>query len=150
LDNSFLGESTNKPTFPYVANNPVNRIDPLGLKDCDCPGGEWSSFSTLAASAFWGRGGTIARTTYKCKTNNKVCKATSICFGGGAIGAVGIGIDFGGYSKSTVGVENVYKQRTWGSLLLLFLLPSLLDKLLDTSMILILKDEIRLESISMV
>jgi RHS repeat-associated protein len=92
--------------YAYVSNNPVNKIDPVGLKECcDCPGGEWSSFSWPSSSLFFGGGGTLARTTYKCKSNNKTCKATSICFGGGPMIALGIGIDFGGYPKFTKGVE---------------------------------------------
>ncbi|OPY73987.1 MAG: tRNA(Glu)-specific nuclease WapA precursor [Syntrophorhabdus sp. PtaU1.Bin002] len=60
--------------YPYSLNSPVNRIDSLGLCDrkCPyCPGGKWKSFSFLSISAFWGGGGTVARTTYTCESNEK-------------------------------------------------------------------------------
>jgi len=92
--------------YGYVQNNPINKTDPSGLKEsCDCPGGKWSSFSKFSGSLFFGGGGTIAETTYKCKSNIKTCKAKSVCFGGGPIVAAGVGIDFGGYPKFTKGVE---------------------------------------------
>jgi RHS repeat-associated protein len=101
--------------YAYGANNPLKFLDPLGLQPCeDCPGGEWSSFSFPAFSGFFGGGGTISRTTYRCKTNNLVCEGTSICFGGGPIAAAGIGFDFGGYPKSTAGVSNVPYTRDFG------------------------------------
>ncbi len=101
--------------YLYTSDNPINLIDIMGLygKRCDgdCPGGEWSSFSPFAISLFYGGGITASRTTYRCKSNNKVCEATSICFGGGAIAAIGVGIDFGGYPKWTEGVTNVYSKK---------------------------------------
>jgi RHS repeat-associated protein len=97
--------------YSYVLNNPINKSDPLGLcsKDCPyCPGGAWNSFSLVAVSAFWGGGGTLARTTYTCKSNGKKCSGTAICFGGGAIGAVGIGVDAGGFIGAERGVTDTY------------------------------------------
>ena len=97
--------------YPYSLSNPVNKIDSLGLcsRECPyCPGGEWRSFSFLSVSAFFGGGGTVARTTYTCKSNGKKCSATAFCFGGGAIAAAGIGIDFGGYPGETRGVMDTY------------------------------------------
>jgi RHS repeat-associated protein len=102
--------------YVYSQNQPINRLDAYGLfsKDCcDCPGAEWSLFSVPAVSLFYGGGGTIGRTTFKCKSDkNKVCKGTTICFGGGAIATVGIGIDLGGMPGETIGVTDAcYKQQ---------------------------------------
>ena len=108
-NNTRLNRSWN---YVYVNSDPVNFTDFCGLysKRCkpDCPGGEWSAFSPFAVSAFYGGGFTIQRSTFKCKTNNIVCEATSLCFGGGAIAVAGLGIDFGGYPKWTVGITNVF------------------------------------------
>ena len=96
-------------------------MDPWGLEtgtddDCAyCPGGEWSSFSHISASLFFGGGGTIARTTYTCKSNGKQCSATAICFGGGPIAAIGLGIDFGGQPGAGKGTTNTYNPTDFGN-----------------------------------
>jgi len=83
--------------FGYVGGNPVLYIDQKGLfeESCSCPGGKWSSASKLALSGFFGGGGTISKTYYSCKSNTTICSATSVCFGGGAIAAAGVGFDAG-------------------------------------------------------
>ncbi|MCP4703652.1 MAG: hypothetical protein GY865_03500 [candidate division Zixibacteria bacterium] len=99
--------------YIYSRNNPMFLIDPLGLKSekcSDCPGGEWTSFSNFAISAFWGGGGTMSHTTYTCKSNGLKCTATSVCFGGGVIGAAGLGVDAGGYPGFTRGVTDTYNK----------------------------------------
>jgi hypothetical protein len=95
-----LGERGGVNFYAFVLNDGINKWDYLGLESeeppcADCPSGEWSSYSIPSFSLFWGGGLTIADTTYTCKSNNKKCTATAYCYGGGAIGAVGAGIDFG-------------------------------------------------------
>jgi RHS repeat-associated protein len=97
--------------WAYVAGNPVNRTDSLGLSDRQgayCPGGEWSSCAAPAISAFFGGGFTVSRPTYTCKSNKKKCRATSICYGGGAILAAGIGAEAGGFTGAERGITNTY------------------------------------------
>lgn len=95
--------------YGFNKNNPLTLYDSLGLcSGCDdCPSGEWTSFSIPSFSLFFGGGLTMAKTTYKCKDNKNSCKATAICFGGGAIAAVGIGIDFGGWPGCDDGVTGI-------------------------------------------
>lgn len=81
-------------TYTYVSSNPLIKGDIFGLCE-DCPGGVWDSYSIPAFSGFFGGGGTVADTTYKCKSNGMTCEATSICFGGGLIAAAGVGGDAG-------------------------------------------------------
>ncbi len=115
--------------FSYANQNPINFIDPRGLSsenptqigssqlpkdECYCPGGEWTSFSHVSASLFFGGGGTIARTTYTCKSNGKQCVATAICFGGGPIAAAGLGVDFGGQSGAGKGTTKTYNKSDFG------------------------------------
>ena len=88
-------------TFGYVEGNPLLLVDIYGLCG-ECPGGNWSSYSIPAFSGFFGGGGTVAETTYTCKSTGLECMATSICFGGGPIVAAGAGGDAG----SARGVEH--------------------------------------------
>ena len=109
---SFQSYQSINHLYVYSENQPINRLDFYGLlsEDCsDCPGGEWSVFSVPALSLFYGGGGTIARTTFRCKSDkSKVCEGTTVCFCGGAIASVGIGIDFGGMPGETIGVTNAF------------------------------------------
>jgi hypothetical protein len=66
------------------------------------------SFSKLAGSVFFGGGGTLAKSTYTCKYNGKKCTAITLCFGGGPIVAVGLGIDFGGILGANRGIVDIY------------------------------------------
>lgn len=111
VSNDPIGIAGGLNPYRYAGNNPVRYSDALGLAPCDdCPSGEWSSFSYpgSAMSAFFGGGGTIARTIYWCKDNDLVCEGSMLCFGGGLIVAAGIGFDFGGFPKFAAGVQNVH------------------------------------------
>jgi RHS repeat-associated protein len=84
----------------YVKNNPLIRIDPLGLTDCGkcsyCPNGKWDVDHGFSASAVILIGGTGTDITFTCLSNNKKCKGKLYCGIAGGLVDLGVGwvVDF--------------------------------------------------------
>ena len=99
----FAGGDVN--LYAYVANNPINWTDPLGL--CKCDGGIWdigAGNSSLSLGA--GGYGSWGFVTYTCRSNPKtICKGKKFCVGGGLYAGVGFGWSLTGevYGQNTSG-----------------------------------------------
>ena len=82
--------------YAYVSNNPINFIDPWGLRECepcdDCPGGAWLGGGFTGGGAL---GGAFSTSFYNitCDSNrSKKCNVIAQCTGVGGVGG-GITID---------------------------------------------------------
>lgn len=86
--------------YVYVENNPLGSIDPLGLCDAYCEGGEWEGSSFFGLGGSYGGTAHLCRIFWSCKASYDVyCETSSICYGGGAI--VGASIDLVGTATAT-------------------------------------------------
>lgn len=91
-----LGRNDVNP-YPYVAANPINFHDPLGLLRCgcgdDCPGGEWT-YTGWGASAAAAGGVSFSRGTFVCKSDSRVRQPVkAICGILGPIVSLGVGVE---------------------------------------------------------
>jgi len=79
--------------YAYVFNNPINRIDPSGLKPCtkcdDCPGGWWSGAGAGGQVYALSGGSAVGVYRVQCWFSNKTCWVSTVCAGLG--GGLGIG-----------------------------------------------------------
>ncbi len=70
--------------YAYVFNNPINRIDPSGLKPCtkcdDCPGGWWSGAGAGGQVYALSGGSAVGVYRVQCWFSNKTCWVSTVCY----------------------------------------------------------------------
>src|SRR5262249_7193599 len=82
----------NQP-YAYVEDDPIRRIDPLGL--CPCKGGHWSQGSNFGFGLMLGGGAQFSiGAIFTCKSDPTLqCRGNVICIGGGLMASGGLGAD---------------------------------------------------------
>jgi RHS repeat-associated protein len=96
--------------YSYSKQNPVNRIDKLGLEDCsekDCESGEWIMDQGGTGSASLIVGYSRTPVEFRCKGGKKMCRGVLVCSSIGLQAGIGFqwNIDF----ESIIGTGSIIK-----------------------------------------
>ena len=103
------GRAVRSP-YSYVEDNPLTRIDPLGLASCegscgeDCPGGKWAYIDANAGFAVL-FGKSIGAVTYVCLSAKKVCTFAYKCTTVGLQAYAGGSVTWGAVSGCKCGSD---------------------------------------------
>ncbi|HSP13608.1 MAG TPA: RHS repeat-associated core domain-containing protein [Thermoanaerobaculia bacterium] len=103
------GRAVRSP-YSYVEDNPLTRIDPLGLASCegscgeDCPGGKWAYIDANAGFAVL-FGKSTGAVTYVCLSAKKVCTFAYKCTTVGLQAYAGGSVTWGAVSGCKCGSD---------------------------------------------